>query len=456
MAYMEEKTYSALRDAYPDFYYESFEITPLDASVKLTFRFSIKNLASFSPAWVFPVYENAPDYSSPAFKNMVFNLGLAELVSYWKITCSPRVHILAGALYQKQVSWWKKLYYNGLGEFFYLNNISPSPESFMDILSEGEPFLISKSARPLSGNLIPVGGGKDSAVTLEILSGFKDSNHPYIINPRGATTDTVSAAGLSDKAVCVTRTLDSEMLRLNSEGFLNGHTPFSSVVAFSSIIAAYIASLKYVVLSNESSANESTVAGSSVNHQYSKSFEFERDFHLYEEEFIKSGVYYFSLLRPLSEYQIAKYFSRLKKYHPIFRSCNRGSKENIWCGKCPKCLFVWLILSPFLTRGELCGIFGRDLSDDETLIPTLEKLTGIAPEKPFECVGSRSEVNFALTQAVKNSPNLPKLYLHYSKTQNYLSHLNAQNPYDSYFDENHLIPAKFLSHLERECFGDNS
>ena len=103
--------------------------------------------------------------------------------------------------------------------------------------------------------------------------------------------------------------------------------------------------LKYVALSNESSANESTVAGSTVNHQYSKSFEFEQDFHKYEKDWLGSGVYYFSMLRPLSEFQIAKYFAGATAYHDIFRSCNAGSKQDIWCGHCPKCLFVFLILT---------------------------------------------------------------------------------------------------------------
>ena len=191
------------------------------------------------------------------------------------------------------------------------------------------------SQRFLKGNLIPIGGGKDSNVTMELLKEFSDVNRPYIINPRGATVESVIVGGYEGMELAVKRTLDKEMLRLNKEGYLNGHTPFSAIVAFSSIITAYVNNLKYVVLSNESSANESTVSGSTVNHQYSKSYEFEYDFNTYEKEFIKSGVYYFSLLRPLSEYQIASYFSRLKKYHGVFRSCNKGSHTNIWCADCP-------------------------------------------------------------------------------------------------------------------------
>ena len=48
---------------------------------------------------------------------------MVELVSYWKITCSPEVIVEAGVLNDRQILWWKDLYFNGLGEFFYVNDI---------------------------------------------------------------------------------------------------------------------------------------------------------------------------------------------------------------------------------------------------------------------------------------------------------------------------------------------
>lgn len=104
------------------------------------------------------------------------------------------------------------------------------------------------------------------------------------------------------------------------------------------------------------------------------------------------------MLRPLSEFQIAKYFAKQKQYHKIFRSCNAGSKTDSWCGHCPKCLFVYLILSPFLSREEVKEIFGTDMLNDPDMQPTLEQLVGIQEEKPFECVGSRDEINTAIVR----------------------------------------------------------
>ena len=247
--------------------------------------------------------------------------------------------------------------------------------------------------------LVPIGGGKDSVVTLECLRN-EIPVIPLIVNPRGATLNCVKTAGYKENEfIVINRTLDPTMLKLNAEDYLNGHTPFSALLAFISVLVAFGSRSKYIALSNENSANESTVPGTNINHQYSKSIEFESDFRHYVAENINDEVQYFSFLRPLSELQIAKLFSQCEAYHPVFRSCNAGSKTDSWCGKCPKCLFTWIILSPFLSREKLTVIFGKDLMADESLRPILEELNGTAAVKPFECVGTVEEVRACLKDA---------------------------------------------------------
>ena len=53
--------------------------------------------------------------------------------------------------------------------------------------------------------------------------------------------------------------IDGLLLKLNKEGFLNGHVPFSSQLAFASYIMAYLNNKRYIIVSNEASANESNV-----------------------------------------------------------------------------------------------------------------------------------------------------------------------------------------------------
>ena len=449
-------TYHECRQQYPEFIYERADAVESADRLDITYTFSIPGLQTFRPHWSIPKRRDFPgralDYA--VVQKLIFYLGMVELVSYWKITCSPTVRVRAGALDARSISWWKKQYFYGLGEFFYVNSIPADEAEFMTILSEGEAIPTGGEPLPLDGCLIPIGGGKDSAVTLELLRHQKANNACYIINPRGATLATARVAGYRDEAVLsVSRTLDPGMLELNRRGFLNGHTPFSALVAFSSVLTAFLNGKRYVVLSNESSANESTVQGSEVNHQYSKSVQFEADFIEFERAYIGSGVSYFSLLRPWSEFQIAQYFASIKPYHAVFRSCNAGSKQDIWCGKCPKCLFVALILSPFLSTRELTSIFGRNLLDDEELLPLLEKLTGLTPEKPFECVGSRDEVNTAicltLERLLRQGEAVPALLRDYMARPLYETYRQRENPYRTYFEPRHFLPPDFETLLRQ-------
>lgn len=464
-------SYKELRKEYTEFLYRSYIIEEDEDKVKITYNFEIPKLAKFAPTWEFPkmvapkeftAYKNFSE--NPTFINMVFSLGMVELVSYWKISCAPKVRVLCGKLEEKQIRWWKNLYFNGLGEFYYTNGIEENEEDFMEIVSEGEAVVgknlpsINDTLNAGVGNLIPIGGGKDSAVTLTLLKDSKEDNYCYIINPRGATLKTVEKGGYDENKslIAVKRTLDKNMLELNKQGFLNGHTPFSAIVAFSATIAAYMKNLKYIVLSNESSANESTVEGSYVNHQYSKSFQFEKDFHEYEKEYLLSGTYYFSMLRPLSEFQIAKTFAGFKQYHDIFRSCNAGSKQDIWCGHCPKCLFVYLIMSPFISQDRLAEIFGHNMLEDEEMMKYFQQLIGVEKEKPFECVGSRDEINTAICLTIdemkKNKVKLPLLFEYYMKTGFYKSYENTECPYFTHFDEENLLPEEFEKILRKACF----
>lgn len=466
------KQYLSLREQYPRFAYRGYEIEENDSCLKITYRFETLGLSEFAPVWVFPKAEvDCRRWSEDRLmQDMIFSLGMVELISYWKIACPPTVTVEAGRLNQDQIDWWKDLYFNGLGEFFYVNGIKEAdPNHFMDIQCAGQlkdPCTDQYKERHEecgvetdgkgNGVLVPIGGGKDSAVTLELLRLAGKPVCAYIINPRGATIHTTEVAGLdASHVISAKRTLDSNMLELNRQGYLNGHTPFSALVAFSGIIAARMHGLTMVALSNESSANESTVQGSTVNHQYSKSFKFEEDFHYYQTTYLKGSAYYFSMLRPLSEFQIARFFAGQKQYHGIFRSCNAGSKTDSWCGHCPKCLFVYLILSPFLKPQEVRDIFGRNMLDDWDMKETLDQLIGIEEEKPFECVGSRDEINTAIVLTIKGLEEageaLPCLLSYYKTTDLYQTFRTRGDQYSTYYDGNNLVPDDLAGLVRKYC-----
>lgn len=397
--------YKDLRQKYPHFCYESFNYCLEGNSLHLEFLFNLNSEYYFSPSHTIQLPENHlfNSISRSQIDNLVFHLGMVELISYWKASCSPQVHIKPFRLNDEQVIWWKKLYFQGLGEFFYLNEIDADMEDFMQINSDESPKMPSAQSFPQNDAIIvPVGGGKDSVVSIEILKDSGNTIIPFVVNPRGATLETIAQAGFSENdALLSKRTIHPQLIKLNELGFLNGHTPFSAMLAFLSILFARITGAKYIALSNESSANEATVAGTNINHQYSKSFEFEADFRSYYQAFIAPDIEYFSFLRPLTETQIACLFSGFKQHHLSFKSCNVGSHKNIWCGKCPKCLFTYILLSPFLKQEELMRIFGKDLLNDSELRPVFDELRGKTESKPFECVGTVSEVELSLENAGK-------------------------------------------------------
>ena len=432
-----------LRKKYDKFIYEKYEINDDWDWLKITYFFDIPWLVEFKPTIQIDKKNIKNQNIDSDFVNyLIFHIWLVELISYWKCTCPETVEIKAWYINEDQIKWFKKLYFYGLGEFFYTNWISVDEESFMNISC---PSTIKywkdsslRSEWQFKWNLITIWWWKDSNVTLELLKWM--DNDTFILNPNDVTLECSKIAGYDNPRI-MKRTIDPQIIELNKQWFLNGHTPFNALLAFLTYLVAYLGNKKYIVLSNESSANESNVRWLKVNHQYSKSFEFENDFNDYTEKHFWIWIKYFSFLRPLLEIQIAKLFSGFEKYHQVFKSCNvwSKSKPRKWCCNCPKCLFVYIILSPFLYKEKLINIFWEDLFENKNLLQTFIDLTWNSDNKPFECVGTYDEVNYAIALVVKKlNWSLPYLLQYYVdhfelKDYNLLNYFNEENNLDSEF-----------------------
>lgn len=441
------------REKYPVFIYRDYSIKRDKDEIILAFNFTIEGLTDFSPEIRIDTSNLTllNSFDSEIANRIVFALGLVEAVSYFKAVCPETIKVLCGTLSEKQIHWFKKLWYNGLGEFFYINNIDIDFESFIEIEARKETKEPTDEFIKGGLNLIPIGGGKDSCVTLSLLKNQK--NLFLTINEQKARTECVKAAGFGkDYIIKVKRDIDKRLLELNKQGFLNGHTPFSAIVAFLSLYCAYITGCENIALSNEASANEGNIKGGDINHQYSKSFQFESDFRDYVSTFIMNGIEYFSLLRPFNELQIAKYFSLEKEYHKAFRSCNKGASKNIWCGKCSKCLFVFGILSPFLTDEKIIQIFSKNLFDDYSLLSEFKGLYGSSPIKPFECVGTAREYLFAISKKTlmlkEKGKRLPFLLDYLDKTENIKSIVKEGEDLLFEFNSQHCVPKRFMFAVE--------
>ena len=451
-----EEKFKKFRKEYPIFRFKNYEIEENDEEIILSYNFEIDGLAEFNPTTKILKkglnFRNIKEDNN--FRLIAFNIGLIELISYWKCTCSPQVIIECGNINSNQIEWFKKLYFYGLGENFYVNGIQAKMQDFMQIECKiKENSLKYKHINSnLEGVLIPIGGGKDSCVTMELLKDI-DKKYCIMVNPKKVSVKCSEIAGFKEEnTIIIKRQIDKKIIELNKKGFLNGHTPFSSMLAFATYAVSYLLGIKYIALSNESSANESNVLGQNINHQYSKSYEFENDFKNYCAKYLDKNIEYFSFLRPLNELQIAGLFSKYEEYHKVFKSCNVGSKseEWEWCQKCPKCLFVYIMLSSFLSESELINIFGANLYEKEELLETFLELAGKANVKPFECVGTFEEVNYAISKTIcnlqKEEKELPYLLSYYK--ENYEIKESTEDLMKKYNEINN-IPSELKKYIER-------
>ena len=446
--------YQEYKEKYKNFYYNSYEIKKQDSGILITYDFEIENLSKFNPTVYIPVSKN---YDEKILENMVFSLGFCELISYWKLTCSKNIIIKCMKIDEKQKLWLKKLLLNGLGEFFYTNNITVNKENFVTITSSGKDFEIIKSNSNYDGYLVAVGGGKDSITSLEILKDIKNKK-AFIMNNRNICFESCYTYGFKDEDIInVKRVFDRKIIDLNNKGFLNGHTPISSCIAFISYISAYLNGIKYIVLSNESSANEASVKGTNINHQYSKSLEFENDFRWYVKNYLDDKIEYFSLLRPLNELEIMKIFTKYPKYFKKFISCNNGGKlKNIgktdsWCCMCSKCLFIYILMSNFIDQNKLEEIFGENLLNKKEMLNYFLDLLGKTKSKPFECVGTIDEVNYVVNNLAKNMKNPPYLIKYYK--ENY-EIIDINNDILSKLDMNNNVSYDLMKLIKQELYYD--
>jgi len=422
-----------LRKKYKKFIYNSYSYKISKKNLEIFFDFGIEPGIIFKPKIVIKNIDKSriKKIGKGVLNNLVFNLGLIEMISYWKATCSKEIEIKAGYLNQSQIKWWKNLIKNGMGQFFYKNKLDFKIADSLKIISDSKKRNDFEIFEKKLGNkiLLPIGGGKDSIVSLEIL---KKSKYPlacFSLNPTDASKKILKVGGCK-KSIIVKRKIDSKLLELNRKGFLNGHTPFSAYLAFLTVLIGVIFDYTDIVFSNERSSNEGNVKylGKTINHQYSKSFDFEKKFRNYSKKYLVKNIEYFSFLRPLYEIQIGKLFSKyFNKYGNLFLSCNEAHKTKSgtkkptgeWCGKCPKCLFIFTSLYPFIDKEKIIKIFGQNLFEKKELLPLMKELIGIEKFKPFECIGTKKEssIAFYLSWKKANRRGEEPVLLKYFKTK---------------------------------------
>lgn len=328
-------------------------------------------------------------------------LALTCTPSYYKAAAPPEVRIgFPTTGFERH--YLAELIAGGLGEFAYRNDLPGALTPTISGENLARPVAVVDEWDPHGTPLVPVGGGKDSVVTIEALKRHGMRPMLFSVNKFDPIDRCIELSGLD--GVRVLRSIDRRLIEANAAGAHNGHVPVTAINSVIGLIVADANGYGPVVLSNERSSNVGNVSwlGRDVNHQWSKSIHYES---LLRDTLAGHGLdpdRYFSLLRRLSESEIADRFRSCPEYFRAFISCNRpfaidaGRRGATWCGHCPKCLFVWVLMAPRLGRAEVEAIFGRNLFDAVDNRPGFEDILGLGVHKPFECVGEYYEAAEAM------------------------------------------------------------
>jgi hypothetical protein len=395
---------------YEQFIFNSYTFDAETGELKLHYAMDAELHFTETYRFKFPFAEYDPEVLDRALQALFFMAG----VSYYKTYVPSEIVIKMGQLDQSMASFFSKTYQRGLGEFWYVNKLDPKTLVTIPATSDESLPALSHIG---SGQLVAVGGGKDSVVSIELLRKQGADISTWSLNHQPQLEPLVERIGLPH--CWVEREWDEQLGELNKADALNGHIPISAIFGCVGAIVAVLSGKRDIVVSNEQSANEPTLhyQGVAINHQYSKSEEFEEDFQHFLQESFGDSIRYYSLLRPFSEIRIAELFTLIafEKYKDVFSSCNRayvhGSDHMSWCGTCPKCAFTFMALTPFLPREEVEAIWGgKNLLLDPNLETMYNQLLGIEGDKPLECIGEIKESRAAMRLSQEKYPELKDKY----------------------------------------------
>ncbi len=413
---------------YQRFTFDTFSFN--DQTGEVALRYGLDDELQFNERLFLPLPTQLKTQDS-RLKTALAALHLIGGISYYK-TCLPKtLEVRSQSLTADQAKFWNTIYENGLGEFFYRNQIDfrglinfPISQPIASETVQSKRGIEKRTnERTKKRVLVPIGGGKDSMVTIELLRAAGHDITLLRMEPHPVIDALAKEAGLP--MLTIRRSLDPLLFRLNADGALNGHVPITAYLSFAAIAVALLHDFDAVVMSNERSANIGNIdyLGKTINHQWSKGLECERMMQTYLKQNIDESIEYFSLLRPLSELHITRMFTGFPQYLPLATSCNAnwkilkqttGNSSSIssqssssshsslssrWCGHCPKCAFVFAMLAAFVPKKELESVFGANLFDDASLLPLYRELLGIDGFKPFECVGTPEETLAAFVLA---------------------------------------------------------
>jgi len=343
------------------------------------------------------IYRLESDYIIPKLSNhLVANIGLALSPYLFNLDDFDEIHVCTSYFKPQQLKFFEDYLLKGMAEFRYMNNINPDkPIKIVNHFNPTDRLIDNVITESNSHKaLLMFGGGKDSIVSKLILDDIDFHYDYFAVNANYPTKKIIQNLNEKKTFVNINLIMDKNV----KKGKLSGHKPGSSIWAFVSLLASIVGRYNSVISSNEYSANFPQIkrqGGIDINHQYTKSYEFEINYTNYVQKYLVKNYRYFSLLRPLYELQIAKMFVNFHKYLQEFISCNVSYDEGKWCNNCPKCAFVYCIVAAFLEENNVIKIWGQHVLENEKSAKYIYDLIS-DNLSPLECIGTVEETLLAL------------------------------------------------------------
>ena len=406
-----------LRGEYPVFRIEDARAVPGPTGVRLEFAFAAGALR-FRPVVEFTglLPDEAGRVVTVTAQRMVRALAIVEAFSYWKALCSPVIEVALPAPDAAELDWWQAFWPGAMGEFFYRNQIDYTAPGFLVIRGPasaggpggGEPARDAPGGPPL----VLFSGGKDSLALARIVAASAGAAPVdfFLYNPGERLRGLAGSLASGGRLVEVRRAILPELLALNAAGHPNGHTPFSAYLAFAAMFAGYLRGNGPVMAGNSRSDDEPNVRsylGRPVNHQWTKSYEFEAAARSYRDRWLPGAPGYSSPLRPLYEVQIIASLAGDVDTYLRTVSCNQA-RGGGWCRSCAKCAWVFLATAALFGHDLAIRKTGGDMFADPALSGVYQEMAGLTGVKPFECTGSEDEVRAAIQAVGQGKP--PEAY----------------------------------------------
>src|SRR5215472_17227851 len=408
-----------LREEHPVFRIEDAEAAAGPGGVTLRFSFAAGPLRFRPSVQLTGLHpEEAARVTAPTTRRIVRALAIVEAFSYWKALCSPVIEVALPAPGAAELDWWRAFWPGAMGEFFYRNQIGYTAADFLvirgPVAAPERPDGVADGAERVDGAdgapggadaadgapLVLFSGGKDSLALARIARAARGAAPVdfFLYNPGARLRGMAGPLAAGGRVLEAHRAILPELLRLNAAGHPNGHTPFSAYLAFAAMLAGYLRGSGLVVAGNSRSDDEPNVPsylGRPVNHQWTKSYEFETAISAYRERWLPGAPAYSSPLRPLYELQIIASLSGDVDAYLGTASCNRAP-AGAWCRSCAKCAWVFLATAALFGHDLAIRKIGADIFADPSMAGLYQEMAGLTGTKPFECTGTEGEVRAAI------------------------------------------------------------